>query len=148
MSTLPLIFWKVSFGESNRFAHQELRKENAKGLAEIFLWSKVATRHHIEGVHGVLWYPSSNVPLPTIRALYWAYGAIMYPFVNEMPLWHFQQIRSVLHFNDNQMMPLNGNALHKVRPLVNIVKVALRAFIRVGLDLMRLWHLTHCMGVP
>jgi hypothetical protein len=38
----------------------------------------------------------------------------------------------VLHFNDNETIPLNDDALHKVRPLVNIVKVTLRALIRVG----------------
>jgi hypothetical protein len=30
MSTLPLVFWKVSFGESNRFAHQEMAKARGK----------------------------------------------------------------------------------------------------------------------
>jgi hypothetical protein len=34
MSTLPLIFWKISFDESNRFAHQEIRKAKEKGLTE------------------------------------------------------------------------------------------------------------------
>jgi hypothetical protein len=34
MSTLPLIFWKVSFGEINRLAHQEMRKARAIVLNE------------------------------------------------------------------------------------------------------------------
>jgi hypothetical protein len=65
----------------------------------------------------------------------WAHGDIMFPFVNKMQLRRFQQIRSVLHFNDNETIPLNDDALHKVSPLVNIVKVTIRAFIRVGSEL-------------
>jgi hypothetical protein len=34
MSTLPLIFWKLFMGESNRFAHQETVKAKANGKAE------------------------------------------------------------------------------------------------------------------
>jgi hypothetical protein len=66
-------------------------------------------------------------PLPGHSyVLYWAYGAIMFPFINKMQLRCFQQIRSVLHFNDNETIPLNDDALHKVRSLVNIMKVTLR----------------------
>jgi hypothetical protein len=52
-----------------------------------------------------------------------------------MPLRCFQQTRSVLQFNDNQMMPINDDAFHKLRPLINIVKVTLHAFVRVGSEL-------------
>jgi hypothetical protein len=37
--------------------------------------------------------------------------------------------------DDNQTMPVNYDVLHKVLPLVNIVKVTLHAFIRVGSEL-------------
>jgi hypothetical protein len=80
------------------------------------------------------------VPIPTVRALIcfvlgvWC-GAIMFPFVKKMQLRRFQKNISVLHFNNNETIPLNGDALHKVRPLVNIVKVALHPFIRVGFEL-------------
>jgi hypothetical protein len=67
--------------------------------------------------------------------LYWAHGAVMFPFVNKMPLRLFKKIRSVLHFNDNETVPISDDALHKVRPLVNIVKVTLHTFIRVGSEL-------------
>jgi hypothetical protein len=49
-----------------------------------------------------------------------------------MQLRRFQQIRSVLHLKDNETIPLNDDSLHKVSPLVNIVKVTLHAFIRIG----------------
>jgi hypothetical protein len=34
MSTLPLVSWKVSFGERNMFAHQEMEKAKARGKTE------------------------------------------------------------------------------------------------------------------
>jgi hypothetical protein len=75
-------------------------------------------------------------PLPGHSyVLYWAHGAIMFPFVNKMQLRSFQQIRSLLHSNDNEKISLNDDALHRVCPLVNIVKVTLRALIRVGSEL-------------
>jgi hypothetical protein len=49
-----------------------------------------------------------------------------------MQLRRFQKIHTVLHFNDNEMAEGMNDALHKVLPLLNIVKVTLRAFIRVG----------------
>jgi hypothetical protein len=54
VSTLPLIFWKISFGESNRFAHQEMRNANTKCLTEN---NMCGAQHHIRGVHGVLCVP-------------------------------------------------------------------------------------------
>jgi hypothetical protein len=75
-------------------------------------------------------------PLPGhSNVLYWVDGAIMFTFVNKMQLRRFQQIRNVLHFNHNEKIPLNDDALHKVRPLVNTVKVTLHIIIRVGSEL-------------
>jgi hypothetical protein len=72
-------------------------------------------------------------PLPGHSyVLYRLYGAGAYTFVNKMQPQIFQHIRSVLQFNDNDMAAGMNVALHKVRPLLNIVKVTLRAFIRVG----------------
>jgi hypothetical protein len=59
----------------------------------------------------------------------------MFPLIIKMQLRRFQQIKSVLHFTYNETIPLNDDALHNVRPLVNIVKVTLCAFIRVGSEL-------------
>jgi hypothetical protein len=126
MSTLLIVFWKVSFGESNRFAHQEMAKAKAGGKTESNIcgskWKDI-TLGEFMVFFGIL-LQMCLFPLPGHSyVLYWAYGAIMFPFMNKMQLRRFQQIRSVLHFNDNETIPLNDDALHKVRPLVNIVKV-------------------------
>jgi hypothetical protein len=67
--------------------------------------------------------------------LYWVYGAAVYTFVNQIPVQRFQKIKSVLHFNYNQTIPFNDDALHKVHPPVNIIKVTLCVLIRVGSEL-------------
>jgi hypothetical protein len=56
MSTLPLIFWKVSLGESNRFSHQEMRK--AKGLTENDICGAKWKHDIIVGGRGVIWHLS------------------------------------------------------------------------------------------
>jgi hypothetical protein len=139
MSTLPLIFWKISFRESKRFAHQEVRKAKAKGLTHKnycgLKWKYYITLGEFMVFFGIL-LQMRLFPLPGHSyVLYWACDAIVYHVVNKIPLWRFQQIRSVLHFNDNQKMPLIDYDLHKVCPLVHIIKVTLRAFIRVGSEL-------------
>jgi hypothetical protein len=137
MSTLPLVFCKVSFGESNRFAHQEMAKANARGKTENNIcgakWKDIKLGEFMV-FFGVL-LQMCLFPLPGHFFLYWVHGAIMFSFVNKMQLRRFQQIISVLHFNDNETIPLNDEALHKLHPLVNIMKVTLRAFIRVGSEL-------------
>jgi hypothetical protein len=138
MSTLPLVLWKVSFRESNRFAHQEMEKAQTRGKTENNMcgakWKDI-TLGDFMVFFGIL-LKMCLFPLPWHSyVLCWAHGAIIFPFVNKMQVCSFQQIRSVLHFNDNETIPLNDNALQKVRPLVNIVKVTLCAFIRVGSEL-------------
>jgi hypothetical protein len=139
MSTLPLIFWKVSFGESTSFAHHEMRKARAKGLTENKMcgtkWKQDITLGEFMVFFGILLQMCLFLLPWNLYVLYWAYGAVMYPFINKIPLRCFQQIRSVLHFNDNQTMPVNDDDLQKIRTCVNIVKVTLRVFIRIGSEL-------------
>jgi hypothetical protein len=138
MPTHPLVFWKVSFGESNRFAHQEMVKAKARRKTENNIcgakWKDI-TLGEFMVFFGIL-LQMCLFPLPVHSyVMYWAHGAIMFSFVNKIQLRCFQQIKNVLHFKYNETIPLNDDALHKVRPLVNIVKVTLRAFIRVGSEL-------------
>jgi hypothetical protein len=126
----------VSFEKSNRFAHHEMVKAKAKGKTENNICG-AKWKHYIKlggfmVLFGIL-LQMCLFPLPGHSyILYKAHDAVMFPFVIKMPLRRFQQIRSVLHFNDNEMMTLSADALHKVRPLVNIIKVKLHTFTRVG----------------
>jgi hypothetical protein len=123
---------------SNRFAHQEMVKAKARGKTENNICGAKCKDITLGEFMIFLCILLQMCIFPLTGhsyVLYWVYGAIMFHFVNKMQLWRFEQIRSVLHFNDNETIPLNGDTLHKVRPLVNIVKVTLRAFIRVGCKL-------------
>jgi hypothetical protein len=136
MSTLPLLFWKICVGQSNKFAHQEMDKAKEKGKPENVIcgtkWRHDITLCKFMVFMGILLY-MCIFPLPDHSyVLHWLYGAVSYPFVNKMQLRRFQQIRSVLHFNDNNTLGETNDALHKVMPLLNIVKVTLRAFTQVG----------------
>jgi hypothetical protein len=135
MSTLPLLFWKIYVGQSNKFAHQEMDKAKEKGKPENVIcgtkWRHDIVLGKFMVFMGILLF-MGIFPLPGHSyVLYWSYGAILYTFVNKMQLRRFQQIRIVLHFNNNTMGETN-DALHKVRHLLNIGKVTLRAFILVG----------------
>jgi hypothetical protein len=141
MSTLPLLFFKICVGQSNKFSHQEIDKAKEKGKPENVIcgtkWQHDITLGGFMVFMGILLY-MCLFPIPDHSyVLYWLYGAVSYPFVNKMQLRRFQQIRSVLHFNNNNTVEEKNDALHKVRPLLNIAKVTLWAFIRVGLEVMR-----------
>jgi hypothetical protein len=108
ISTLLLIFWKVSFGKRNMFAHQESGEATAKGNTKNNIcganWKHDIALGEFIVFFGILLQMRLS-PLPGHSyVLYWAYGAVMYPFFNKTKLRHFQQIRSVLHSNDNETM--------------------------------------------
>jgi hypothetical protein len=55
-----------------------------------------------------------------------------HPYTKHMELQRFQQIRSVLHFNDNHGIQDSRDALYKVRPLLNALKMTFPTFIELG----------------
>jgi hypothetical protein len=136
MSTLPILFWNVCIEESNKFSHQEMNKVKQKDKPGNVIcgvkWRHSITLSEFMVFIGILLH-MCLLPL-TVHSyvLYWSYGAIAYPFVNKMQLTRFQKIRTVVHFNDNEMVEDMNYTLHKFHPLPNIVKVTLHAFIRVG----------------
>jgi hypothetical protein len=86
MSNIPIIFWKVSFGKRNMFGHQETRMGNAKGLAEKNIcgakWKHNITLGEFMVFFGIL-LQMRLFPLPYHSyVMYWAYGAVVYPFIN------------------------------------------------------------------
>jgi hypothetical protein len=88
-STLPLILCKVSIGESNRFAHQEMVKAKANGKTENNIcgakWKHGITVGGFMVFFGIL-LQMCLFPLPGHSyILYWAHGAVVFPFVNKMP---------------------------------------------------------------
>ena len=52
-----------------------------------------------------------------------------------MHLCRFQQIRSVLHVNNNANMTGSNDSLFKVRPFLNAVKLTFPSFLELGNEL-------------
>jgi hypothetical protein len=132
MSTLPLFFWKVSFGESNRFAHQEMVKAKARRKTENNIcgakWKDI-TLGEFMVFFGIL-LQMCLFPLPGHSyVLYWAYGDVMFPFVKKMQLRRFQQIRSaaltnasICYFLKNpELKKKEGNRRHVYAAIANFL---------------------------
>jgi hypothetical protein len=62
----------------------------------------------------------------------WSYGSPMFQWTNNITLRQFKQIRSVLHFNSDATEVKGVDALHKTRPLLNIINKTLGVFIIPG----------------
>jgi hypothetical protein len=58
-----------------------------------------------------------------------------HPYTRHMRLRRFQQIRAVLHANDNSKMAGSNDSLFKVRPFLNCCKLTFPAYLDVGDDL-------------
>jgi hypothetical protein len=79
MCTLLLNFWKVSFGEINRFAHHEMWKVKAKGKTKNIMcgakWKHNTTLGEFMVLFSIL-LQMCILPLPGHSyVLYWAHGA-------------------------------------------------------------------------
>jgi hypothetical protein len=73
-----------------------------------------------------------HLPGATYTA-YWSYGSPMFPRTNTITLRRFKQLlRSVLHLNSNATEVKSKDALHKTRPLLNILKKTLSVFLIPG----------------
>ena len=55
-----------------------------------------------------------------------------HPYILQMGLWYFQQIRSMLHLNDNSQIGTLVDSLFKVLLLLNQVKVTFANYLKIG----------------
>jgi hypothetical protein len=56
-------------------------------------------------------------------------------FLGDMQISRFEQIRQCFHFNSNPHEETTRDSLHKVRPLLNIIKYTIGRYMKVGSDL-------------
>jgi hypothetical protein len=64
---------------------------------------------------------------------YWICGSPMFQWTNTLR--RFKQVRSFLHFNSNATEVKGKDALHKMRPLLNILKKTLGVFLIPGSEM-------------
>ena len=58
-----------------------------------------------------------------------------HPYTQNMTLRRFQQIRSVLHANDNTKMAGSNDSLFKVCPVLNCLKLTFPSYVDIGNEL-------------
>jgi hypothetical protein len=132
MAVLPLELWEVVVQEVNRYAEQQLaEKKQKRRLISGLKWMQV-TVNDIMTYFGILiysmLYPQTGISMhDSWDSPYFS------PWTKFMSRRRFQQISSVLHFNDNN--DVNGmrtDGLHKIRPVLNILKKTLGQYAELG----------------
>ena len=109
--------------EINRYATQYLQKNNTKKVSGCN-WQAV-TVDDLLTYFGMLFY--GMLYPQTGRSLRDSWdGPIRNPWTSFMSKGHFIQVTSMLHFNDNEDEDgRKSDLLHKIRPLLNIIKMTL-----------------------
>jgi hypothetical protein len=56
-------------------------------------------------------------------------------YLGDMQIGRFEKIRQCFHFNSNPHEETTRNSLHKVRPILNIIKYTIGRYIKIGSDI-------------
>jgi hypothetical protein len=140
MAVFPLIFWETITEQINKYAQYKIKRRQV---------DQKVKRPRLIASHK--WFPAE---LPEIMTYF---GLLIYFMLHpqvgkrvrdawESPLnyaWtkfmtrsRFLQIGSLLHFNDNDDEEgRESDSLHKIRPLLNILKITLGKYARFGSEL-------------
>ncbi len=140
MTIFPLLFWDKIVQEINRYATQKIQHrvgwKNIRRPRVIsgYKWQDV-TWAEIMTYFGILMY--SMLYPQTGRRIrdYWN-SPMLSVWTKFMSHGHYLQITSVLHFNDyNDEEGIAQDSLHKIRPLLNIVKKTLGQYAVIGSEI-------------
>ena len=137
LAFIPMHIWKSICIYSNAYAHLELERCTQEGKPRRICgatWAKDITLKELMVFFGIL-FKMTLRPTPGLGYEMAWQDTMWHPYTVHMPLRRFQQIRSVIHFNDNQYMKDSSDSLFKVRPLLNSLKITLGSYVEVGDDL-------------
>ena len=129
-AVLPYTFWELMAYEINRYATQCLDKSTKK-LIVGYKWSPVSVREVLVFFAILIYYMMFPQTGRRMRDAW--LDQERNPWTAHMSNSRFLQIRSTLHFNDND--DINGNrndSLFKVRPLLNIVSKTIGKYATHG----------------
>jgi len=131
LAIFPVHFWEIIKVEVNRYAEQKLCNKQGKKLIAGYKWKPV-TLSNIMTYFSILMY--GMLYHPTGRRLRDSWDS---PYQNAWTKFlskgRYLQITSVLHFNDNgEASKMTRDSLHKIRPLLNIVKRTLGHYANLG----------------
>jgi hypothetical protein len=128
-SMLPYAFWELMALEMNRYAAQYMEREREKYIAG-YKWELVSVKEILVFFGMLIYYMLYPQTGRKMR------DAWKDPQRNKwtvhMSQARFIQIRCMLHFNDNTNEESLKDSLHKIRPLLNIVKKTLGRYANHG----------------
>jgi hypothetical protein len=130
---IPSIFWEVFCEEINRYASECLKRKSTRQISG-YIW-KAVTLNEILTYFAILifsmLYPQTGRRVGTA----WKNQQVN-TWTAYMTLGRFTQINSMLHFNNNvDQDGLAKDSLHKIRPLLKILKKTLgRYAVQVSLQ--------------
>lgn len=131
LAFLPHTIWEFIVAQSNLYAEQ-VREKNSNGYICGAPWKHDITLDEMMtfiGIHILM----TLHPIPGRDIEYYFQNPDIYEFVKAIDsLRRFQQIRSVLHCNDNKYEGESKDELYKVRPLLNVLKNTLGYYLDVG----------------
>jgi hypothetical protein len=120
---------------SNDYAHHLLSDDtNENKLIGGRTWKHDIKMNEMMKFFGILFQMTLR-PTPGLSFPECWKDAAWHPYTKFMTLWRFKQIRTVLHFNSNTNFAESRDAVHKVRPLLNCLKLTFPTYIEVGNEL-------------
>jgi hypothetical protein len=140
MTIFPLLFWDKIVEEINRYATQKIQHQAGRKnirrprLISGYKWQDV-TRAEIMTYFGILMY-SMLYPQTGRRICDYWNSPMLSAWTKFMSFGRYLQITSVLHFNDNNDEEgIARDSLHKIWPLLNIVKKTLGQYAVIGSEI-------------
>ena len=130
MAFVPMKIFKAMVYFSNIYAHGVMENNNTNTISGA-LWTNDVTLKEMMTFWGILIHMCLRpTPGQTYVSCWSNYS--WHPYTRNMPLRRFQQIRSVLHLNDNSKMEGSSDQLFKVRLLLNCLKNTFPSYLQLG----------------
>ena len=132
MAFVPIKIFKAMVYYSNLYGHSVMEKNNTNTISGA-LWSSDIILREMMAFWGILIFMCLR---PTPGQTYvscWSNYA-WHPYTKHMLLRRFQQIRSVLHLNDNSKNASSKDQLFKVRLLLNSLKNTFPSYLNLGTE--------------
>jgi Transposase IS4 len=132
LAFIPMMFWDKLVYESNTYAEQRMREQGQRIISGA-AWKAPISLNEMMCFFGLLIkFTCFQIHGRSYEAA-WRFSAF-HPYVSNMSLSRFRQIRSVLHLSDNEKAHTHVDKLRKVRPLLSVLKNTLGAYIDVGTE--------------
>ena len=133
LAFIPFSMFKSITIYSNAYAHAVMKKSGKRTICGA-RWPADISINEMMKFFGLL-FSMALRPTPGSPYTFCWSDPGWHPYTVHLSLRRFQQIRSVLHFNFTQLgddRNKNRDALHKVRPLLNCLKLTFPLFLQLG----------------